>query len=235
MLALKPKRALIATVGGVGDHHQHGAMGAIAIGVYGSFKLVAICSPIAIPSPTGADRQPDLRRARTGRRPRSALPAMALSLLHLYLHGQTCLAVGPEEGRTLGWISPARALRAYSSAAGYRTARGACILPGASIWSSRRSRSVRCCCISSITTESRQVFLTMLWIVNLLPDHVACADRRRRSGHGPAPDARNGRGGVLPRHQHHRPRHGALMRRPGRRCDRRFAFRDAIGASSRSR
>lgn len=159
------KRALIATVGGVGITTNMVQWGAIAIGVYGSFswlQSLAHRDPVAnvlIGNPTfGA-------LALVGGL--ASFASYGLSPF-IYIYMVNVFGVGPEEGRTLGWILASAGMLGVF-VGGWISDRARRVHPAGRLYMVIAALSISAVLLYfQFTTESRQVFLTMLWIVNFL-------------------------------------------------------------------
>lgn len=159
------KRAVIATISGIPITTNMVQWGAIAIGVYGSFSWLQSLGrrdPVAnrlIGNPTfGA-------LALVGGL--ASFASYGLSPF-LYVYMVNVFGVGPEEGRTLGWIlATAGMLGVFIG--GWVSDRARRLHPAGRLY-----MVVLALLVSAIllyiqfTTESKQLFLTLLWIVNFL-------------------------------------------------------------------
>lgn len=159
------KRAVIATIGGAAITTNMVQWGAIAIGAYGSFSWLQSLS----------NRDPVANRLIGN----STFGALALVgglasfasyglSPFLYVYMVDVFGVGPEEGRTLGWILASAGMLGVF-VGGWASDRARRIHPAGRLY-----MVIAALLISAVllyvqfTTESKQLFLTLLWIVNFL-------------------------------------------------------------------
>jgi len=159
------KRAAIATFGGFELTTNMVQWGAIAIGVYGSFSWLQSL----------AHRDPVATRL-IGNRTFGALALVGglasfasygLSPF-VYVYMVNVFGVGPEEGRTLGWILASAGMLGVFIG-GWASDRARRLHPAGRLYMVIAALVVSAILLYfQFTTESRQLFLTLLWIVNFL-------------------------------------------------------------------
>ncbi len=159
------KRAVIATIGGAAVTTNMVQWGAIAIGVYGSFSWLQSLS----------HRDPVANRL-IGNRTFGALALVGglasfasygLSPF-LYVYMVNVFGVGPEEGRTLGWILASAGMLGVF-VGGWASDRARRLHPAGRLYMVIGALLVSAVLLYvQFTTESRQLFLALLWIVNFL-------------------------------------------------------------------
>lgn len=159
------KRAIIATIGGATITTNMVQWGAIAIGAYGSFSWLQSLS----------HRDPVAKRLIGN----STFGALALVgglasfasyglSPFLYVYMVNVFGVGPEEGRTLGWILASAGMLGVF-VGGWASDQARRIHPAGRLYMVIAALLVSAILLYvQFTTESKELFLTLLWIVNFL-------------------------------------------------------------------